>query len=397
MAVGIIVVLPDLQMPKVSRFIDGSGPVFAGNLFPFLFITIACGAVSGFHALVASGTTPKMIEKESHARTIGYGAMLMESGVAIMALIAACAIHPGLYFAMNAPASVIGTDAAHAASVISSWGFQITPDEITNAAKEIGEATIMSRTGGAPTLAVGMAEIFTNFLSGAKAFWYHFAILFEAVFILTTIDAGTRIGRFMLQDFIGNFYKPFGRTDHYLYNIIASALITLCWAYITYQGAIDPFGGINSLWALFGISNQMLAAIALAVGTTLIIKMGKAKYSWVTIVPFVFLCVTTLAAAFMKLFSSVPAIGFLAHAKIYQKAIDAGQVLAPAPNMDVMKQIVFNDRLDAVITAIFIAIVILLILDSIRVWYSIIIKKQKIELREAPFVQSKYSNTSIGG
>lgn len=397
LAVGIIVVLPDLQMPKLSRFIDGSGPVFAGNLFPFLFITIACGAISGFHALVSSGTTPKMIEKESHSRAIGYGAMLMESGVAIMALIAACSIHPGLYFAMNAPASVIGTDAAHAASVISSWGFQVTPDEITNAAKEIGEATIMSRTGGAPTLAVGMAEIFTNFLAGAKAFWYHFAILFEAVFILTTIDAGTRIGRFMLQDFVGNFYKPFGRTDHYLYNIIASALITVCWAYITYQGAIDPFGGINSLWALFGISNQMLAAIALAVGTTLIIKMGKAKYSWVTIVPFIFLCVTTLVAAFMKLFSSAPAIGFLAHAKIYQKAIDEGKVLAPAPSMDVMKQIVFNDRLDAVITAIFIAIVILLILDSIRVWYSIIIKKQKIELREAPFVQSKYSNTSIGG
>ncbi|MFS0644308.1 carbon starvation CstA family protein [Siminovitchia sp. 179-K 8D1 HS] len=388
LAAGILIVLPDLQMPKISRFIDGSGPVFAGNLFPFLFITIACGAVSGFHSLVASGTTPKMIEKESHARMIGYGGMLMESGVAIMALIAACALHPGLYFAMNSPAAVIGTDAVEAAAAISSWGFQVTPEEIKTAAAEIGEASIMSRTGGAPTLAVGMAEIFSSFLMGAKAFWYHFAILFEAVFILTTIDAGTRIGRFMIQDFVGNFYKPFGQTDKFLPNVIASALITLAWAYITYQGAIDPFGGINSLWALFGISNQMLAAIALAVGTTIIIKMGKARFAWVTMIPFVFLCVTTLTAAFMKLFSSVPSIGFLAHAKIFQEAIDKGEVLPPASDMDVMRQIVFNDRLDAVITVIFIAVVILLILDSFRVWYNILVKKKKMKLHETPFVQS---------
>lgn len=388
LAAGILIVLPDLQMPKISRFIDGSGPVFAGNLFPFLFITIACGAVSGFHSLVASGTTPKMIEKESHARMIGYGGMLMESGVAIMALIAACALHPGLYFAMNSPAAVIGTDAVEAAAAISSWGFQVTPEEIKTAAAEIGEASIMSRTGGAPTLAVGMAEIFSSFLMGAKAFWYHFAILFEAVFILTTIDAGTRIGRFMIQDFVGNFYKPFGQTDKFLPNVIASALITLAWAYITYQGAIDPFGGINSLWALFGISNQMLAAIALAVGTTIIIKMGKARFAWVTMIPFVFLCVTTLTAAFMKLFSSVPSIGFLAHAKIFQEAIDKEEVLPPASDMDVMRQIVFNDRLDAVITVIFIAVVILLILDSFRVWYNILVKKKKMKLHETPFVQS---------
>lgn len=391
LAAGILIVLPELQMPKISRFIDGTGPVFAGNLFPFLFITIACGAVSGFHSLVSSGTTPKMITKESQARMIGYGAMLMESGVAIMALIAACALHPGLYFAMNAPAAVIGADAAQAATTISSWGFQVTPDEITNAAAEIGESTILSRTGGAPTLAVGMAEIFTSFLAGAKAFWYHFAILFEAVFILTTIDAGTRIGRFMLQDLVGNFYKPFGRTNNIFSNIIASALITIAWAYITYQGAIDPFGGINSLWALFGISNQMLAAIALAVGTTIIIKMGKVRAMWVTMIPFLFLCITTLTAAFMKLFSSVPAIGFFAHAKIYQEAINRGEVLAPAPNMEVMKQIVFNDRLDAVFTIFFIAIVVLLILESFRVWYNILIRKKEIELHETPFVQSKIS------
>jgi carbon starvation protein len=396
LAAGILIVLPDLHMPKISKFIDGSGPVFAGNLFPFLFITIACGSVSGFHALVSSGTTPKMLEKESHSRIIGYGGMLMESGVAIMALIAACSLHPGLYFAMNAPAAAIGTDAAHAASVISTWGFQVTPSEITNAAKDIGETTILSRTGGAPTLAVGMAEIFTSFLAGAKAFWYHFAILFEALFILTTIDAGTRIGRFMLQDLVGNYYKPFAKTNNLLANIIASALITIAWAYITYQGAIDPFGGINSLWALFGISNQMLAAIALAVATTIIIKMGKARYSWVTIIPYVFLTVTTLAAAFMKLFSKVPAIGFFAHAKIYQDGIDSGKVIGPASNIDVMKQIVFNDRLDATLTIIFIAIVLLMVIGSLRVWYNILVKKKKVILHESPFIQTKYPNITIG-
>jgi carbon starvation protein len=395
LALGILFVLPDLKMPKISRFIDGTGPVFAGNLFPFLFITIACGSVSGFHSLVSSGTTPKMIEKESHARMIGFGGMLMESGVAIMALIAACAIHPGLYFAMNSSAAVIGTSAASAAKAISSWGFQITPGEITAAAKSIGEVTILSRTGGAPTLAVGMAEIFTSFLAGAKAFWYHFAILFEAVFILTTIDAGTRIGRFMLQDLLGNVYKPFARTNNYVYNIIASALITIGWAYITYQGAIDPFGGINSLWALFGISNQMLAAIALAVGTTIIIKMGKARYSWVTILPFVWLAITTLGAAFMKLFSTIPAIGFYAHAKIYQTAIDQGKVLAPAGSMSVMKQIVFNDRMDAAITIAFIVIVILLILDSIRVWFNILVRKKTTSLHETPFIQSNFQQTQM--
>ncbi|WP_050615480.1 carbon starvation CstA family protein [Bacillus testis] len=397
LAAGILIVLPDLQMPKISKFIDGTGPVFSGNLFPFLFITIACGAVSGFHSLVSSGTTPKMIEKESHARFIGFGGMVMESGVAIMALIAACSLHPGLYFAMNAPASAIGTEAAQAASVISNWGFTVTPAEITNAAKEIGETTIMSRTGGAPTLAVGMAEIFTSFLAGAKAFWYHFAILFEALFILTTIDAGTRIGRFMLQDLVGNFYKPFAKTNNLFANIIASALITLGWAYITYQGAVDPFGGINSLWALFGISNQMLAAIALAVATTILIKMGKARHAWVTFVPFLFLTVTTLTAAFMKLFSSVPAIGFFAHADIYQKGIDAGKVVAPATDMDVMKQIVFNDWLDAILTMVFIAIVILMVVASMRIWYNILVKKKQTQLHETPFIQSQWKNTNIGG
>ncbi len=397
LGIGILIVMPELQMPAVSKFIDGTGPVFAGPLFPFLFITIACGAVSGFHSLVASGTTPKMLEKESHARFIGFGGMLMESGVAIMALIAACALQPGLYFAMNAPGAVIGTDAVAAATAITNMGFQITPDQITNAAKDIGENSVLSRTGGAPTLAVGMAEILSSFLVGAKAFWYHFAILFEAVFILTTIDAGTRIGRFMLQDLIGNFYKPFARTDKYSYNIIASAIITLGWGYILYQGAIDPFGGINSLWALFGISNQMLAAIALAVATTIIFKMGKAKYAWVTIIPFVWLSITTLTAAFMKVLSTTPAIGFFAHASKFQTSIDQGKVLAPAKTMEVMEKIVFNDRLDGVITIVFIAVVVLLIIDSFRNWYLILVKKQRPDLKETPFVQSKLPDVTIGG
>ncbi|NSL50794.1 carbon starvation CstA family protein [Calidifontibacillus erzurumensis] len=396
LAIGILIVLPDLQIPKFTKFLDGSGPVFSGTLYPFLFITIACGAVSGFHSLVASGTTPKMIEKESHARSIGYGAMLMESAVAIMALIAAASLQPGIYFTMNSPAAVIGTDPETAAATISSWGFQVTEEDITNAAKSIGEETVMSRTGGAPTLAVGMAEIFSNFLSGAKAFWYHFAILFEAVFILTTIDAGTRIGRFMLQDLLGNFYKPFGKTENFSANVVASALITLAWAYITYQGAIDPFGGINSLWALFGISNQMLAAIALAVGTTVIIKMGRARYAWVTFVPFLFLTFTTLTAAFMKLFSSVPSIGFIAHAKVFQAGIEKGEILAPATSMEVMKQIVFNDWLDAVLTFIFAAIVILIAIESFRIWYNIIVRKKKMALHETPYIQSKFAPINKG-
>ncbi|MBE3597204.1 MAG: carbon starvation protein A [Hydrogenibacillus sp.] len=389
LALGIFIVLPDLRMPAVTRFIDGTGPVFSGPLFPFLFITIACGAVSGFHSLVSSGTTPKMIEKESHARMIGYGAMLMESFVAIMAMIAAAHLEPGLYFAMNAPAAVIGTTAEAAAAKVTEWGFVITPEFLEQTAREIGEKSILSRTGGAPTLAVGMAEIFSTFMAGAKAFWYHFAILFEAVFILTTVDAGTRIGRFILQDLIGNIYKPFARTENYANNVVASALFTAAWAYFLYQGAVDPFGGINSLWALFGISNQMLAAIALAIGTTVIIKMGKARYAWVTFVPFAWLAVTTLTAASMKLFSGQPAIGFLAHAAKYQAGIDRGEVMAPAKDMGVMHQIVFNDRLDAIVTAFFIIVVVTLVLNAFILWYRILIQRQSYTLMESPFVASR--------
>ncbi|MDY0322573.1 MAG: carbon starvation CstA family protein [Candidatus Carbobacillus sp.] len=392
LAIGIFIVLPDLRMPAVTRFIDGSGPVFAGPLFPFLFITIACGAVSGFHSLVSSGTTPKLIEKESHARLIGFGGMLMESFVAIMAMIAAAHLEPGLYFAMNAPANIIGTDAQTAAAKVSEWGFVITPDFINNMAHEIGENSILSRTGGAPTLAVGMAEIFSNFLAGAKAFWYHFAILFEAVFILTTVDAGTRIGRFILQDLVGNIYKPFARTDLYVNNVIASLLFTVAWGYFLYQGAVDPFGGINSLWALFGISNQMLAAIALAIGTTVIIKMGKERFAWVTFIPFLWLTVTTLTAAFMKLFSSQPAIGFIAHANKYAAGIARGEVLAPAKDMTVMRQIVFNDWLDAIVTAFFILVVVILVVNALILWYRMLVQKKTYPLMESPYVASKLSS-----
>lgn len=388
LAIGILIVLPDLKMPAVSRFVDGTGPVFAGPLFPFLFITIACGAVSGFHSLVSSGTTPKMIERESHARFIGYGGMLMESAVAIMAMIAAASLDPGVYFAMNSPAAVIGNNIAQAASVISHWGFAVTPEQITQLTQEIGEKSLLSRTGGAPTLAVGMAVIFSKFLGSFTAFWYHFAILFEAVFILTTIDAGTRIGRFMIQDLVGNLWKDFGRTELFRYNVIASALVVLGWGYFLYQGVTDPFGGINSLWALFGIANQMLAGIAFAVGTTILLKMGKARYIWVTIVPMIWLLVTTLGAGFMKIFSSDPKIGFLSHAAKYQAAIDAGKVVAPAQSMAQMQQIVFNDQLDAAVTGIFIAIVLIVVLDSVRLWWNILLRKVTPILQEAPFVPS---------
>jgi carbon starvation protein len=391
LALGIFFVLPDLKMPAVSRFVDGTGPVFAGPLFPFLFITIACGAVSGFHSLVSSGTTPKMIERETHARFIGFGGMLMESGVAIMAIIAATSLDPGLYFAINSPAAVLGTTTADAASVISHWGFTVTSADITNMAKEVGEKTLLSRTGGAPTLAVGMAQIFSHFLGGLTALWYHFAILFEAVFILTTIDAGTRIGRFMIQDLIGNFWRPFADTRKWSYNMIASAAVVVLWGYFLYQGVTDPYGGINSLWALFGIANQMLAGIAFAVVTTILIKMGKARYTWVTLIPMAWLVVTTLGAGLMKVVSLDPKIGFYSHATVIDKAIASGKVLKPMKSIAEMHAVAFNDRLDGAVTIVFIAVVVLVVLASLRVWYKILIKKEKQTLRESPFVQSKLS------
>jgi carbon starvation protein len=385
LAIGIIIVAPNLEMPGVTKFIDGTGPVFAGNLFPFLFITIACGSVSGFHALVSSGTTPKMIERESHARPIGYGAMLTESFVAVMAMIAACVLTPGIYFAINSPPALIGTDVVQAATTVSSWGFTITPDDLKTLATDVGEQTILSRTGGAPTLAIGMAVIFSNVIGGKAlmAFWYHFAILFEALFILTTIDAGTRVGRFMIQDLIGTAYKPFARTDALIPNIIATALCVLFWGYFLYQGVIDPLGGINTLWPLFGIANQMLAAIALLLGTTVLYKMGKKAYVWVTLLPTTWLLIVTLTAGWQKLFHENPKIGFLAHAKIFKEAYNDGKVLAPAASPAQMKQVLINDYVDATLCAIFMAVVIVVLISAIKIWFKII-KNHKLPLHETP-------------
>jgi len=360
LALGIFFVLPDLKMPAVTKFVDGTGPVFAGNLFPFLFITIACGAISGFHALVSSGTTPKMLDNEINARFIGYGAMLMESFVAIMALVAATTLEPGLYFALNSPSAIIGTTPETAAAAISSWGFTVTPDMLRQAAADVGESTILSRTGGAPTLAVGMAEILSSAIGGKAmmAFWYHFAILFEALFILTTIDAGTRVARFMIQDLIGTFTPVFRDTRSWTANIVATSIAVAGWGYFLYQGVVDPLGGINTLWPLFGIANQMLACIALILCTVVLFKMKRERYAWVTILPAVWVAICTLTAGWQKIFSENPAIGFLAHAEKFGSASDAGQILAPAKSMADMSRIVFNDYVNATLTALLIALVI---------------------------------------
>jgi carbon starvation protein len=368
LALGILFVRPDLKMPAVTQFIDGSGPVFAGSLFPFLFITIACGAISGFHSLISSGTTPKMIENETQARPIGYGSMICESFVAIMALVAACSLDPGIYFAMNSPAAIIGTTVESAATTISSWGFVVTPEMLSQMATDVGEASILSRTGGAPTLAVGMAHILSQFLGGVAtmAFWYHFAILFEALFILTTLDAGTRVARFMIQDLLGMFSPALGRTGSLTGNLAATTLACAGWGYFLYAGVTDPFGGINSLWALFGIANQMLAAIALVLATVLVVQTGQLKRIWVTIVPLSWLLVCTLTAATQKLFHPDPKIGFLSHAKIFEAGLESGTVMAPARTIEQMQSIVFNDYLNSVVCAFYVAIVIALVLFGIR-------------------------------
>ncbi len=369
LAIGILIVLPELKMPAVTRFIDGSGPVWSGSLFPFLFITIACGAVSGFHSLISSGTTPKMLENETQARFIGYGGMLMESFVAIMALVAAAVIDPGVYFAMNSPAAVIGTTAASAAQTISEWGFVVTPEMLTQTAAAVGENTIISRAGGAPTLAVGMAQILSNVMGGAgmMAFWYHFAILFEALFILTAVDAGTRAGRFMLQDLLGTFVPSLKQTESLVANLLGSALCVAGWGFILYQGVVDPFGGINSLWPLFGISNQMLAGIALILASVVLIKMKRERYVWVTLVPSVWLLICTLTAGIEKVFHPDPKIGFLAHAERFSDAIASGKVLAPAKSMETMERIVFNDYLNASLACIFMLVVVSVLVFGVRI------------------------------
>jgi len=360
LAVAILIARPDLQMPALTRFIDGSGPVFAGQLFPFLFITIACGAVSGFHALVSSGTTPKMIADERHIPLIGYGGMLMEAFVAVMALIAACVLQPGVYFAMNAPPALIGTTVDSAAAAIAGWGFVITPDVLASTAQQIGEHTILSRTGGAPTLAVGMAQILNDLIggSGMLAFWYHYAILFEALFILTTLDAGTRVARFMIQDLIGVAYAPFRRTESWTANVVCTAIAVGGWGWFLYQGVIDPLGGINTLWPLFGIANQMLAGIALTFCCVVLVKMKRERYLWIPLLPTSWLLVCTLTAGWQKLFHSDPRIGFLANAERFSAAASRGEVLGPATSLAEMQRVAFNNTLDAGLCALFIVVLL---------------------------------------
>ena len=368
LAIGILVMQPTLQMPAISRFVDGSGPVWSGSLFPFLFITIACGAVSGFHALIASGTTPKLIDNEMDAPFIGYGAMLMESFVAIIALIGASIIDPGIYFTMNSPAAVIGTTAQSAAAAVTNLGFPIDSATIMRTAQDVGEHTIISRTGGAPTLAVAMAEIFSHMVGGAamKAFWYHFAILFEALFILTAVDAGTRAGRFMLQDLIGLVVPSFRNTATLAPGLIATALCVTAWGFFLYQGVTDPLGGVNTLWPLFGISNQMLAAVALILGTVVLFRMKKHRFAWTTILPASWLVLCTLVAGWQKVASVDPRVGFLSHASLYSEKLAASEIMAPAKSLDEMARIVFNDRVDAALCILFMAVVIAMVFFGIK-------------------------------
>ncbi|MBN8499149.1 MAG: carbon starvation protein A [Candidatus Accumulibacter sp.] len=386
LALCMVYVAPNLRMPAVTQFIDGTGPAWSGSLFPFIFITIACGAVSGFHALISSGTTPKLLDNEKNARMIGYGGMLMESFVAIMAIVAASVIDPGVYFAMNSPPAIIGKTVEGAAQVISQWGFVITPEVLTQTAKDVGENSILSRAGGAPTLAVGMAQIFSQVFGGQTmmAFWYHFAILFEALFILTACDAGTRAGRFMLQDLLGTFVPSFRQTNSWPANLTATGLCVAAWGYILYQGVVDPLGGINSLWPLFGISNQMLAGVALMLCTVVLFKMKRQKYAWVTIVPASWLLVCTLTAGWQKVFHANPKIGFLALADKFQAALDRGEILAPAKSVEQMQQIVFNNHLDAVLATFFIFVVVSMlfytIIACLKAW-----REDRITSREMPY------------
>jgi len=388
LALGILIALPPLQMPALTRFTDGTGPIFAGALFPFAFITIACGSISGFHALIASGTTPKLLERERDARMIGYGAMLMESFVAVMALIAACALTPGVYFAINAPVAALGPTAQTAAAAIANWGFVVTPTELEQLAKQVGETSLLSRTGGAPSLAVGMAHLFSSALGGsdgAMALWYHFALMFEALFILTTLDAGTRVGRFMLQDLGRHVWPAFGRTSWMPATVLSSALIVAMWGHFLWQGVIDPLGGVNSLWPLFGISNQLLAAVALCVGTTIIIKMGKARYAWATLLPLAWLVIVTMTAGVVKLFSSEPKLGFLARAHVLQAARAAGTLPPGVKSASELSQMIANDYLDAAVTAFFLISVVVILADSAREWYAVVSGAKAARSTEVPF------------
>jgi carbon starvation protein len=385
LALGIVALRPTLQMPSLTRFIDGTGPVFAGNLFPFAFVTIACGAISGFHSLIASGTTPKLISRETETRMVGYGAMACESMVAIMAVIAACVLQPGTYFAINSPAGIVGQAPETAAATISNWGFPVTATDMHTLADDVGEQTLYNRTGGAPAFAVGMAQIFSHSLGGKAlmGIWYHFALMFEALFILTVLDAGTRVGRFMVQDAMGHLWKPLGRTSWYPSILANSALIVGAWGYFLWQGVKDPLGGINSLWPLFGISNQLLATVALCVATTIIVKLGRARYAPVTLVPLTWLVAVTFSASYYKIFDPNPRIGFLAHAKQLATGATAS---APAT-----ARLIFNDRLDAAVTAILILLVAMILIESAAEWVRVLAGRKQPVVRESPFVTTRFA------
>ena len=387
LAVGILVVLPPLKLPAFTQFIDGTGPVFAGKLFPFAFITIACGAISGFHALVASGTTPKMLRREGDAPLIGYGGMLMESFVAVMALCAAAVLDPGVYFAINAPLATLGGSLDAAAEMIRGWGFAVTPGQMEALAASVGESTLLARTGGAPSLAVGMAQIFAGaFGAQLTALWYHFAIMFEALFILTTVDTGTRVGRFMFQELAGHLWAPMGRTSWYPSTVIASGAVVAGWGWFLIQGVQDPLGGINTLWPLFGISNQLLAAIALAVGTTVLVRSGKVRYAWVTLLPLAWLLLVTLTAGWQKIFAADPRLGFLSHAAATAAGVAAGTV---DPSRGA--RLIFNDRLNVALAALFMSVVVLVVISSARVWLGILRGRALATTQEAPYVETSYA------
>ena len=391
LAAGILLVRPQVLMPPLTRFVDGTGPVFAGKIFPFCFITIACGAISGFHSLISSGTTPKMIQREGQARLIGYGAMLMESFVAVMAMVAACAMTPGVYFAINSPATIVGATPEAVSQTISNWGYPLTAGTMNGLAHAVGEQTLLNRAGGAPSLAVGMAQIFSNTIGGDRllSIWYHFAIMFEALFILTVLDAGTRVGRFMVQELVGRVWKPLGRMNSIPAILLSSAMIVAAWGYFLYQGVVDPLGGINSLWPLFGISNQLLAAVALVVATTILLKMGRLKWIWVTLLPMAWLVMITMTASYQKIFSGNPRIGFLAQANALAAQIALGEI--SGAKIGETHRIIFNLRLDAGVTAALAGMILVLVVEAALQWHAILSRRKAPVLRETPYVATQWA------
>jgi carbon starvation protein len=396
LAAGIVIVRPEVHMPALTKFVDGTGPVFAGKIFPFCFITIACGAISGFHSLISSGTTPKMIQREGHARFIGYGAMLLESFVGVMAMVAACAMTPGVYFAINSPPAIVGAAGDAAAATISSWGYPVDTATMANLAHAVGEQTLFNRTGGAPSLAVGMAQIFSHTIGGERllSIWYHFAIMFEALFILTVLDAGTRVGRFMVQELAGRLWKPLGRTGWMPGILLSSAVIVGAWGYFLYQGVVDPLGGINSLWPLFGIANQLLAAVALVVATTILMKMGKLRWIWVTLIPTAWLVTITMTASWQKIFDPSPRMGFLAAARSMTELIAAGQV--PTAKIAETQRLIFNQRLDAVVTIVLAGMIVVLLVEALMQWTAILAKRRAAVLHESPYVATRWAAGAEG-